>query len=264
MVQYLNSSSASADYVMWQRDHEDVRSYLINTNHGMGPWFDDKWAAADERATATFDPDHDDVSLIADLFEDAVGVWPDLYFFQLSTAVVKDACTLFELFLEATANAVLSRYGGRLATLQSESSWHWNECELFFRHYLGTSVLTADVEAILWIRNKMTHLRLRLRTPAGLAEFKHHVATIAISGPPTSAEQALNLTENPSYFSGPAYLSQLETLRLLDKIADNVSRIASVAFQFEYGTATTPYLTAVSAGAPLTIPAFSNAKYIAT
>jgi len=263
MVSYLAAQNASADYVFWQRDHSDIRSYLIKTNQGMGAWFDSRWAAAEAHANDIFDPDQHDGALVADLFDGEVGVWPEPYFFQLSTAVVKDACTLYELFLETTANAVLHRYGGRLATLDSEASWHWPECALFFKYYMNINVIPPEVESILWLRNKMTHLRMRLRTEAGRIEFKQHLAALKVSGPPTADELTLDLTDHKPYFTGDVYISQFETLRILDKIGENVSTVASAAFQYEYGSATSPYLAAVHAGTPVTIPKFSNTKFIA-
>jgi len=262
MVTYLDPHAVSAEYSYWRLDEAEVRSFLVATNHGMGDWLDAKWKEADERAEEIFNPDRHDGGLVAELFEDAVGVWPSDYFWQLSSAVIKDACALLEVFLEQMANAVLHRYGGRLSKLESEDSWKWPECRLFYLNYVGIDVTPPAIESVLWIRNKLTHLRDELRTPVGFAEFQSRLATLNIHHLRTPDEVALGLVSHQPYAARGVALSQLETLRILDLLADHVGSVALAAFQYDYGGATNPFLDGVRAKSPLALSGFPTAKLI--
>ncbi|MDQ1176331.1 hypothetical protein [Microbacterium sp. SORGH_AS_0421] len=256
MVTYIPSHDVSAEYSVWRMPEEEVRAFLIATNHGMSEWLDAQWAAAEARADAIFDPEQHDEGLVAELFQEAVGVWPDEYFWQLSSAVIKDACALYEVFLDAMANAVLRRFGASLSSRGTENSWKWPECELFYRHYIGIDVAPPDIKAVLWIRNKLTHLRGDLRTPAGEADFQAHVALLKIDAPATADEAALGLVSEAPYMTRGVRLTQLQTLRILDVVADRVGTVAKAAFPFDYGGKANPHLLAVRAKAPLPIKGF--------
>ncbi|WP_375384046.1 hypothetical protein [uncultured Microbacterium sp.] len=256
MITYLDSHSVSAEYVYWQMEEARIRAFTTSTNRGMGAWFDERWEFADSEASRIFDPEQHGEDLQAVLFDRDVGVWPSDYFWQLSSAVVKDAVALFEIFLEQMANAVLCRFGARLTNLQTENSWRWPECQAFYTHYIGVDVTPPKLEAALWIRNKLAHLRDELRTDAGRAEFAAHVKVLGIDGPETPEEAALGLVDHRAYMSHGVQLTQLQTWRLLDVIGEHVGVVALAAFPFIYGGAFNGYLAAVQAKAPLTVAGF--------
>lgn len=183
-------------------------------------------------------------------------MWPDEYFWQLSSAVIKDACALYEVFLDAMANAVLGRFGASLSTRGTEKSWQRPECEIFYRNYIGIDVAPPDIQAVLWIRNKLTHLRGDLRTPAGESEFQAHVSLLNIDTPATSDEAALGLMSDAPYMTRGVRLTQLQTVRILDVIADRVGAVAKAAFSFDFGGKSNAYLAAVEAKAPLSLKGF--------
>jgi hypothetical protein len=264
VITYLDSQTVSAEYVYWQQDEMSVRALLRSTNIGMARWFDETWEATYEHANAIFNPDYHDAGLPAELFQEEVGVWPDDYFWQLSSAVVKDACSLYEAFLERIAHAVLRSAGAGLHNRQTESSWRWEECELFFAHYVGVDVSPPNVDAVLWIRNKLTHLRDELRTDAGRREFAAHVANLGLDAEPTLEEQQLGLVEHRPYmhFGGGVNLTQLQTWRLMDVIAEQVGIVALATFPFLYRRATNPYLDALRAKQPTRIQKFNTNKLI--
>lgn len=251
MIVYLDSQTVSAEYVYWQMDELKIRGFLKATNHAMGAWLDAQWEAAESHASEIFDPDYHDAGLVAEVYEDRVGVWPPDYFWQLSAAVVKDAVALYEVFLEQLANVVLRRAGAQLATMNTEDSWKWAECEAFYRHYVGVDVRPPDVVAVLWIRNKLAHLRDELRTEAGHAEFAAHIEALGLGNPITPEEAALGLVEHRPYMAHGAHLTQLQTWRLLDIIADQVGVVARAAFPYLYRRQTNGYLEALGAGAPI-------------
>lgn len=262
MVTYLDSHTVSSHYVFWQYEEKRVRAFLRTTNVGMDPWLTQQWEAAGAEATEIFNPDYDDAGLPAEIFDDTVGVWPVDYSWQLSSAVIKDACALYEMFPEQQANEVLKRGRAQLTKMSSEDSWRWNDCEAFYTHYVGVDVTPPAIEAALWIRNKMTHLRDRLRTDAGRAEFTAHLTTLSsgITGPATPDEVALGLVEHAPYMAHGVHLSQLQTWRILDVIADQVGVVAKAAFPYVYGGANNAYLTALANRAPLRIKDFSEGK----
>jgi hypothetical protein len=259
---YLASSLVSSQYVYWQREDQQLRAYFSATNRRMNDCFDEEWAAAEERANDTFDPEKHGDDLQAVLFEDAAGIWPADYIWQLSSAVVKDACTLYELFLEQMANAVLHRHGARLTKVASEESWRWEDCELFYRHYIDIEVLPRNIETIVWIRNKLAHLRDELRTEKGLKEFKASLAGLGIDGPPTAEELDLGLAEHLRFASRGVFLTQLQTKRILDLLHEQIQLVALAAFEFDYRGRTNDYINALSQKAPIEIPKFSTKRLI--
>ena len=260
MVIYLDSQIVSSQYVYWQHEEQRVRAFLRATNTGMDPWLRQRWDDAEVEADTTFDPERDDAGLTAEIFEKAVGVWPADFFWQLSSAVIKDACALYEMFLEAQANEVLGRAGAGLTKMNSEDSWRWNECRAFFSNYVGVNVTTPEIDAVLWIRNKMTHLRDQLRTQAGRREFAAHLATLGISSPATPEEEDLGLVEHSRVMARGVHLSQLQTWRILDVLANQIGVLALAAFPYVYGGKTNPHLTALANRTPLPIKDFSAGK----
>jgi len=262
MTEYLASSTVAAQYVYWQHDDQRLRSFLLSSNRGMNIWFDEQWDLAEDEANATFNPEFHGADLQADLFASAVGIWPADYFWQLTSAVVKDACTLYEVFLEQTANSVLRRNGASLVNMSTEDSWRWAECELFFRHYLDIEVKPPEVEIILWIRNKLTHLRDEFRTEAGLDELHLKLSDLHIDGPETPEELALSLGEHARYAPKGVHLSQLQTIRILDLMHKQIKAVALEAFQFDYRLKSNAYIAALRTKSPLAIKEFKTAKII--
>jgi hypothetical protein len=246
---YLDSHSVSSDYVFWQFEEVKVRALLRTTNRGMSAWLDGQWDLATARADDIFDPEVHDAGLVAEIFEDEVGVWPGDYFWQT--------------FLERLAHSVLQNVGARLRNMETESSWRWEESKLFYQHYVGVDIVPPKVEAVLWIRNKLTHLRDELRTDIGRQELAAHVGTLSIDHPATPKEQALGLVEDRPYMSRGVNLTQLQTWRILDVLADQVGVVARAAFSPMFGGPFNPHLAALMAKTPLTIPKFPTSKLIA-
>lgn len=250
MITFRDWTTVPSQYVAWRTDYDAVRRFLINTNVGMSAWLDTQWSTASAEADRRFDPDQHDAGLVAEIFEETVGLWPDDYFWQLSSAVVKDSCTLFEVFLEDLAHAVLSRHGGGLDTRGSEDSWRWPECRDFYADYLGITVTPPDVEAILWIRNKLTHLRSTLRTSAGMGDFTGHMTVLGVDGPATADELDIGLVDTKPYLAHGVALTQLQTLRMIDHLGEHIGAVATAVMPYTDGTAATPALTALRLGKP--------------
>lgn len=258
----LDYGDTTYEYSLWNLDELEVRGFLISSNRGMQEWFSLKWQEAEEKANELFDPDYDDVSLPYDLFTDSVGVDPVSYFWQLSSAVVKDACSLYEVYLERAADNLVRQHGARLAKLQTEESWTWTECRAFYQSYLGCDIKPPLIENIIWMRNKMTHLRDELRTADGLADFEQRLQGLRISDPATPEEAALGLTNSPPYMQHGVEISQLQTYRMLDILRAQVNNLTLHLFPFIHGMTSNAYLDALRSGAPISIKQFNHQKLL--
>ncbi|MFE4948666.1 hypothetical protein ACFQ9V_01010 [Leifsonia sp. NPDC056665] len=253
MITYLDSQSVSADYVFWQQEDEKIRAFLRTTNRGMDFWLREQWDAAEENAAEVFNPKYHAEWLVAELYQHQIGIWPADYFWQLSAAVIKDAVALYEVFLEMLASHVLGRAGHRLATLNTEDSWRWPECRAFYTHYVGVDVAPPRMEAVLWIRNKLAHLRDDLRTDEGRKDLKDHIDALNLNTPLTDEETTLGLVEHRPYMAHGVVLTQLQTWRLLDVIAQHVGVVAVAAFPYLYRGKTNTHLEALRMGAPIPV-----------
>jgi hypothetical protein len=252
--EYLSSSDVTAEYVYWMMEEEKVRAYLRNTNKAMDAWLTAQWEQAETDASEIFDPERHDAGLEDELFMEAVGIRPADYFWQLSAAVIKDACTLYEVFLERSAQEVLRRVGASLSTSDTDDSWRWDDCEVWYQHYVGVDVRPPKLAAALWIRNKLTHLRNEIKTNEGRSLLRGHLDVLGGFEPPSEPELALGLVEHGKYLHNGLALSQLQTLRVLDAVRDTVNEVALAVFPYVYRSTTNPYLTALQSKQPIGIP----------
>jgi hypothetical protein len=81
--------------------------------------------------------------------------------------------------------------------MDSDESWRWQQCRAFYKEYLRVDVRTDDVDSIVWMRNKTTHLRDEMKTLAGREEVERRLEEIAVSGPRTDFETRLRLMHDP-------------------------------------------------------------------
>lgn len=81
-------------------------------------------------------------------------------------------------------------------------------------------------------------------------------------GRTTATTTATTATTNKPYLTGGVWLTQLQTLRILDRIAGTVGVVAAAAFRFRCGDASSPHLEAVRAGSPLRIGGFPTGRLI--
>lgn len=187
-------------------------------------------------------------------FMDEVGIFWETYWYQLAAAVVKDAFTLFEVFLEESADGILRRYNSQLKKLSTEDSWRMWECDQFFNDYLGFHVLTPELEDIQWIRNKLAHLRDSLRTSEGKADLTERLGRLGLGGDATDDEKELLLPHfefgRELAFTKSLVLSPLEAWRMMDIIRQHADQLTLVLHTIQYGTMTTEALEALRSGTP--------------
>lgn len=235
-------------------DEIELRSFLLASAHGMSSWFKGKEIEA-EKAVAHLDPGSMYGDEAFSHFMDEVGIFWETYWYQLASAVVKDAFTLFEVFLEESADGTLRRYKSGLIKLATEDSWRMNECDQFFSDYLGFSVLTRQIKDIQWIRNKLAHLRDELRTSEGKESFAERLNRLGVSSDERPEEKELQLSHfefgRQLAFSKSLVLSPLEAWRILDIIRMHADQIATALNSIEYGPMSTAPLEALRAGNPV-------------
>lgn len=244
-----------ATYDMWNRDELEVRGFLIVSSRVMREWFNMRYDAASREFHSmrrdAVDPDMFDEGYLYDLAVESCGVDPHDYDWQLSSAVIKDACSLYEVYLERAADQVLSVSGFGLKMPEPEGSWSWQTCRAFYEAYFGIDVRPSPIGNIIWMRNKMTHLRDMLRTDEGEREFRRKLAELGISDPAaTSEEYSLGLSELTPSWSNGVRLSHLEAYRIINMIRLQVNQTAELMSEFENGNVSSYYLDAIKAGNP--------------
>ncbi|GAB2516448.1 hypothetical protein [Paramicrobacterium agarici] len=250
MFKYLDSHEVSADYVWWADEERELRAVFLSTVRGMTNWFDEAWTESEANASDIFNPDQHDEGLAEELFSSTVGVYPDDYFSFMSASVIKDACSLYEGFLERTADSLLTRYETSLKFLSSDKSWQWSACRDFYAHYVGVTVQPGTIEAVLWIRNKLTHLRGQLRTTGGGQQLRGHLDLLHLEGVPVANEEETLDLRSP-YLRKGLSLSPLQSWRILDRLATHIGGVALAAFEFEYGRRTSAHFEALRDRQPL-------------
>ena len=240
---------------MWHTDELELRSFLLTTATGMKAWFKSEEETAEDDVRRTFDPENFYGDEAYSLFMDRVGIFWEQYWYQLAASVLKDAFTLYEIFLEESAHDLLRRHGSGLKNLDTEKTWLLEQCDDFYQQYLGFQIKRPEIVNIQWIRNKMSHLRDSLRTLEGRAEAKERIGALDISGGPTDAETELGL---PHYeygrdlaFARPLTLSPLEAWRILDILRGHIEELTVILHRIQYGTRTTLPLYKLSQGTPV-------------
>jgi hypothetical protein len=248
----LKHRVTTVPYVIWHRDELELRSFLLASSKGMTAWFRAQEEAAENDVRGTFNPEDSYGDEGYSLFMDRVGIFWEQYWYQLAASVIKDAFTLYEVFLEKSAHDLLRPYGSGLLKLSTEDSWKMHECHDFFETYLGIDIDSSEVGDIQWIRNKLSHLRDSLRTDAGKAEFAEKIHALGIDGDATRAEKDLNL---PHYdygrnlaFGNSLTLSPLEAWRILNILRKNIEHLTKFLYQLQYGRYTTEALDDLSNG----------------
>lgn len=262
-LEHIPFETSTKTYSQWHFEELTLRGFLATSNRGMSSWFTAQYSIAEKRADEIFNPEIHGESLPYDLFWEETGIDPNSYWWQLSAAAVKDACALFEVFLEQSANEILKRHGSSLKAMGTENSWKTHECDAFYENYLGLTARPQAIKDIVWMRNKLTHLRDELRTEAGIKDFEKKLGQLGISGEPSEEEATLGLVAHEPYFVSGVHLTQLQTWRILNLLRSHINSLGQALHAFEYGAKTTSFLDAVASGAPQDVKSFSAKQHLA-
>ena len=143
-------SRAFNDWLMIDRDQ---RAFLAFGLRAASQAYDRVW---DEAAHEPGDPDGPE---LVDVFDDRVnGLWPHDYEWMYLAAVVRDAVTNFEVYLEKAIEEVLAAHDAAFAS----SPW-WRDLKKLFA-MLDVGIDTREVRRIRRLRHFLTHQRGELRT----------------------------------------------------------------------------------------------------
>lgn len=228
----LRASTTDVSYFMWSRAEKELRAFLLATTRGMRPWFRDREDAAED-AVGPFDPESSYGDEGYNEFMDDVGIFWNQYWEQLAASMIKDAFKLFEIFLESSAQRILSPYGSGLVKFDTDGSWNFNQCTRFYKDYVGCRVLPETISGVKWIRDKLSHLE-QLRTQAGRALLLAHLRDLDLATPPTPEEQTLDLFHDawaPTFGSELAF-TPVQTWRVLQLLRTHVNDLAEPFQEF--------------------------------
>ena len=168
----------------------DQRSGRSKAQTGKVTWAFDEWRLAERELLAFlrlglklskegFDRLWDEIGRMPasedgperiDLFDEATdGLSPLQFDWLLMNLVVRDAVTLYEVYLEKALHEVAEYRVG--ATVVGERSPEWNKLKSIYRSVFKTDPDPVDVRAVTRLRNLLTHRRGELRTDSLRAQY---------------------------------------------------------------------------------------------
>jgi hypothetical protein len=133
---------------------------------------------------------------------------------MLQAAVVRDAVSAFEVYLEKTGAEVMQR-PGNIWKVRLGRTPGWSAIVDFFSDQLGIELDTERVKHVRALRHTLTHQRGELRSPDQRERFGQNCDS-----------------DFPSY---RAELSVETVTTALDDLADFVHQVDPVAWRFTYG-----------------------------
>lgn len=145
-----------------------------------------------------------------DVFDDEVGLYPQDFEWMHAAAVLRDAVSAFEVYLEKAREEV-RRAHGHDEVVEAQAP-RWGQLRRFFLD-IGVEIQTADVADVRDLRHFLTHRRGELRTPALRRQFaSEHVM------PPLAVE-----------------LSEAQVIAAMDMLAEAVRSVDHAAWRYSWG-----------------------------
>ncbi len=96
-----DGGAVSGAFNEWSFVDQDIRAFLSLSTRWATRLYDETWKQAEGEFSAIFDPDRHTGDEHVGLFASEVeGLWPNDYAWMLRAAVVRDAVTAFEVYLE--------------------------------------------------------------------------------------------------------------------------------------------------------------------
>jgi hypothetical protein len=170
----------------------------------------DLWDEIGARPGTKDGPDQPDV-----FTREVDGLWPDDYYWMLRAAVIRDAVTAFEVYLEKATGEVLGRHGYAWK-LKPGHTPRWDQLVKFTSGYLGVTVDSDPVRHVRALRHTLTHMRGELRTQEQRDQF--------------------GIEDDGSGFpSRSAVLTTESVIDSLDDLATVVRTVDAAAWRFSYG-----------------------------
>jgi len=193
----------------WKLIDADQRAFLRLGLEFSTREYDRLWKeAADE-------PYYDGGPELPDAFEAKVAsLYQNDFVWMFLAAVIRDAVTSFEVYLEKAREEVLAHHGQPITV--GEETPYWAQQKRFFSQ-LGVEMETDDVKEVRDLRNFLTHRRGELRSEDQREQFR---------------------TEHPGEFLPLAVdLTSEGVIDAVDKMAAAVRAIDTAVYDYTWGRA---------------------------
>jgi hypothetical protein len=191
----------------WLGVERDQRAFLTLGLRFARAAYDRAWQEASEEPG---DPDGPD---LPDAFHHKVeGFWPHDFEWMLNAAVLRDAVTGYEVYLEKAREEVLAHHGSGTGVPEL-SPPYWSVVVPFYLQ-LGINLDRSDVADVRGLRHFLVHRRGELRTEAERARFERDSDDL-----PSLAVE----------------LDDVQVFAAMDTLAAAVRQIDAVAYQHTWG-----------------------------
>lgn len=193
----------------WRVTDSDIRNFLTLTTCWTDERYHDLWEEIGARPGTEDGPDQPDV------FDKEVGgLWPDDYHWMLRAAVIRDAVTAFEVYLEKAASEVL-RCHGYAWKVKLGHTPRWDDLVKFASECLGVAVDSDPVRHVRALRHTLTHMRGELRTQEQRDQF--------------------GMKDDSGFPNKRAVLTTESVIDSLDDLGAVVRTVDAVAWRYSYG-----------------------------
>jgi hypothetical protein len=192
----------------WRITESDIRRFLTLTTRWMDERYQDLWDEVSARPGSE-DDDQSDV-----FHREVDGLWPEDYHWMMQAAVIRDAVTAFEVYLEKATSEVL-QFHGHAWKLKPGRTPYWEDLVRFTSGYLGVSIDTGPVRRVRALRHTLTHMRGELRTQEQRDQF--------------------GVEEDSGFQGNRAVLTTELVIDSLDELATVVRKVDAAAWRFSYG-----------------------------
>jgi hypothetical protein len=195
----------------WRIIDSDIRRFLTLSTRWMDERYNALWEEIGARPATEYDSDQSDV-----FHREVGGLWPDDYQWMLQAAVIRDAVTAFEVYLEEVSSEVL-HYHGYAWKLKPGHTPRWDQF-VKLTGYMGVTVDTDQVRHVRALRHTLTHMRGELRTQEQRDQFGKE-----------------DDSDFPGFPSKRAVLTTESVIDSLDDLAAVVRAVDAAAWRFSYG-----------------------------
>lgn len=151
-----SSGAVTRAFDEWRLTNRDIRSFYDVSREAVAELYERRWNDSREGPA---DPDGPDP---VDTFTDRVhGLWPYAYDWMLEAAVIKDAVTAYEVYLEKGCCEVLERHGLGFKVKPGRTP-SWPQLVNAYEE-LEIEIDAVPVQAVRKLRHLLTHTRGELR-----------------------------------------------------------------------------------------------------
>lgn len=198
----------------WKLIDADQRAFLRLGLEFATREYDRLWKETEQ------EPYYQGGSELPDAFEAKVdGLYQIDFDWMFLAAVLRDAVTSFEVYLEKAREEVLAHHGQPIQI--ADDSPYWGPQKRFFRQ-LGVQIETDEVKEVRALRGFLTHRRGELRTEEQREQYRKERAGELV---PLAVD-----------------LSQKDVVEAMDKLAAAVRLIDAAVYDYSWGGARIPNL----------------------